>query len=209
MTDKELIERAARAAGIRKPRHGLNKTPEHRAWVHMRQRCNNPNKREYKHYGGRGIRVCARWDSFHNFIADMGERPSRSHSLDRINVDGDYSPDNCRWATQQEQVENTRVVRMVTIDGKTQSISAWEREKGLSRGQVRSREVSGWSLYEAITTQSIKAQKIHKYVPQGYSRLKNGTFRVMLDGKYIKTLSSEAEAIELVAITRAAAAMAK
>ena len=80
---------------------------------------------------------------------------------------------------------------------------------GLSKGQVRSREASGWSIEEAILTPSIKAQKVHKYVPQGYSRLKNGTFRVKLDGKYIKTVQTEDEAIAIVAITRAAAEIGK
>lgn len=213
MDDRTLIEDAARAAGKR-ARHGMDRSPEQRAWIGMRQRCLNANKREYMHYGGRGITVCKEWlHSFEAFFAHVGVRPSPKHSLDRIDVNGNYEPGNVRWATQKEQIDNTRVVRLVTLSGKTQSISAWEREMGLSKGQVRSRENAGWSLEQAILTPSIKAQKVRKYVPQGYSRLKNGTFRVKLDGQYIKTVGTEAEAIELVAtrraITRAAAQIGK
>lgn len=203
-TDRELLEGAARAAGKRE-RHGMNKTSEHQAWVHMKQRCTNQNKREWEHYGGRGIKVCDEWmSSFLAFYNHIGQRPSAKHSLDRINVNGDYEPGNVRWATQQQQIDNTRTVRMVTLDGITKSISAWEREYGLPKGTVCRREASGWGLDEAIKTVCIAGQKKHKYVPQGYTKLKTGWFRVKLDGKYIKTVHTEKEAKELVAATRRA-----
>lgn len=152
------------------PRHGLNKTPEHRAWVHMRQRCNNPKKKDYPHYGGRGITVCEAWQSsFEAFLAHVGKKPSPKHSLDRIDVNGNYEPGNVRWATQQQQVENTRVVKMITIDGKTQSQAAWAREKGLSVGQISARIRSGWSQDEAILTPSVSGQKRHMKVKRDYS----------------------------------------
>jgi len=90
-------------------RHGYTGTSEYDAWRHMIQRCHNPNDISWKNYGGRGISVCERWrHSFDNFIEDIGPKPSFKHTLDRINNDGNYEPTNCRWATRQEQVANTR-----------------------------------------------------------------------------------------------------
>lgn len=79
---------------------------EYRAWKQMRGRCNNPNIPVYSYYGGRGITVCARWDSFENFFSDMGEKPNSDFTLNRIDNDKGYSPDNCEWATLKEQTRN-------------------------------------------------------------------------------------------------------
>lgn len=83
-------------------------TPEYKAWSSMRARCLKPNHPKYHLYGGRGITVCERWDVYRNFLADMGRRPSSEHSLDRVENDGNYAPDNCRWATRSEQSRNRR-----------------------------------------------------------------------------------------------------
>ena len=89
--------------------HGRTKTAEYSVWSSMRARCNNPNNDGYEDYGGRGIKVCDRWqDSFENFFADMGERPGQEFSLDREDNDGDYSKDNCRWSIQLTQGRNRR-----------------------------------------------------------------------------------------------------
>lgn len=88
-------------------KHGKSRTATYRTWHGMRQRCNNPNRGNFKNYGGRGITVCDRWDKFENFLADMGERPD-GKSIDRIDCNGNYETSNCRWATDHEQRINRR-----------------------------------------------------------------------------------------------------
>lgn len=105
-------------------------TPEYTAWLHMRQRCNNPRVKDYKYYGGRGIKVCARWNSYEVFLADMGRKP-KGRSLDRINNEGNYEPGNCRWATKLQQVANTRVARWIEYNGKRKVLSQWARDLGV------------------------------------------------------------------------------
>lgn len=90
-------------------KHGMNKSPEWTSWSHMKERCYSPSATSYENYGGRGIKVCDRWlDSFENFYADLGPKPSAAHSLDRKDGDGNYTPENCRWATKKQQSRNLR-----------------------------------------------------------------------------------------------------
>lgn len=82
----------------------------HKSWTQMRSRCHDPNNDAYPRYGGRGITICDRWSIFENFLADMGVRPSRNHSLDRVDSDGNYEPENCKWSTPLEQTLNRRMM---------------------------------------------------------------------------------------------------
>lgn len=115
---------------------GHRPTPEWMAWSSMRDRCRSPNNKSYHRYGGRGISVCSEWGTYEQFFADMGPRPSPNHSLDRIDNDGNYCKENCRWATPLEQCNNTRKVRRITFGGRTQSVSVWSRELGLARRMI-------------------------------------------------------------------------
>lgn len=131
--------------------HGMSKTPTYKTWKDMRKRCNNPNNTEYGSYGGRGISICKKWDSFTAFLQDMGEKPSGT-SIDRIDVNGNYEPSNCRWATQEEQSNNTRRTIRVTIDGETKSLKQWSEVYGMDYKLVNSRvSVLGWSPVDALT----------------------------------------------------------
>ena len=115
----------------RQTTHGLTEAiPEYHIWRGMRGRCLNPSGPRFDRYGGRGITICPSWDDFEVFLADMGLRPSPKHSLERIDNDGPYSAENCRWATQSEQMRNTSVTRMLTCCGQTRCMVAWSELTG-------------------------------------------------------------------------------
>ena len=137
--------------------HGYSKRkqirPEYISWYSMLRRCNNPKDKEYHNYGGRGISVCERWSKFENFIADMGDKPSPHHSLDRYpDKNGNYEPSNCRWATMLEQGLNRRTNRNVTYMGKTQTVSQWSQELGINDTTIYQRIRYGWTMEEALST---------------------------------------------------------
>lgn len=98
---------SSQLAGANNKRHGMSETREYAAWTAMRERCNNPTCHKFHLYGGRGIKVCERWDSFESFYADMGPRP-KGYSIERVDNDGSYEPSNCKWATKLEQNRNRR-----------------------------------------------------------------------------------------------------
>lgn len=124
-------------------RHGFakrgNKTPIYKAWAAIIQRCYNPNCKSYPDYGGRGIEICDRWRySFENFLSDVGEKPSTKHSLDRFpDNDGDYGPDNFRWAIRKEQSRNTRQNVWIEHDGFKRTITEWAKIFGIDGSGLR------------------------------------------------------------------------
>ena len=137
--------------------HGMQQSSAYNNYMNMQVRCGNPNHHKYHRYGGRGIRVCARWQEPNgqgllNFLSDMGPKPSKKHSIDRIDNDGHYCPENCRWATSTEQNRNQRRNVNITFNGKTQCLADWAEELGYTRGLIRDRLHSGWSVEKALTT---------------------------------------------------------
>lgn len=126
-----------------RPRHGLSKTPTWNVWCDMWKRCSNPRSSYFHRYGGRGISVCARWQDFAAFVADVGPRPSMAHTLDRIDNDGDYEPGNVRWATRKEQAQNRTTNHSITAFGRTQTLQAWAEELGIKSSTIRMRLTRG------------------------------------------------------------------
>jgi hypothetical protein len=130
--------------------HGKSRTKTHNTWLAMKQRCYYEKSEQFVHYGGRGIKVCDRWlNSFENFLEDMGERPA-GMTLDRKDSDGDYTPENCRWAPDTVQARNRRSTILVTRDGRTQCIKDWCEELGIPVDRVYGRIRRGENQEEAL-----------------------------------------------------------
>jgi hypothetical protein len=144
---------------LTKPNRGIaglsSKHPtEYRIWKDMRRRCLNPNRGDHARYGERGITVASRWlNSFANFFADMGERPSPAHSIDRFpDNNGPYAPGNCRWATATQQARNKRTSHLLTFQGITSTIAEWAERTGLDQKTIATRiNTLGWSAERALT----------------------------------------------------------
>ncbi|HEX7767993.1 MAG TPA: hypothetical protein VF443_14875 [Nitrospira sp.] len=138
-------------ASERRFKHGLKESPEYETWVRMICRCENPTNPSFPNYGGRGIVICDRWRrDFRDFLADMGRRPSRHHSIDRIDNNGPYAPDNCRWATRIQQARNKRSVLMLDTPDGTMPVSVYEKRHNLSHYLIKTRLKRGWDLTNAV-----------------------------------------------------------
>jgi hypothetical protein len=131
-------------------RHVKVMAPEYRAWIAMRQRCAHEHGWLHTAYAGRGIYVCERWaTSFANFYADMGPRPEGT-SLDRIDNDGPYTPENCRWATRVQQARNKRNTIWLYIDGNKMAACDVAEQHGISTAEMNTRRLKGWTLEQAV-----------------------------------------------------------
>lgn len=131
-------------------KHGLAGTRIWRHWQGMRRRCFSVNTSDYPNYGGRGITACPRWNDFKNFLADMGYPPTDGHTLDRVDVNGNYEPSNCRWATRVEQARNKRNTKRFFHDGQNLTSAEWGEKRGFSPSLVLNRVRDGWSIADAI-----------------------------------------------------------
>jgi hypothetical protein len=144
-------------------KHGMYQTKEYRAWHSMKDRCLCPTNKFYDYYGGRGIKICDSWlNSFENFFKDMGYAPTQQHSIDRIDNNGNYEPNNCRWATKREQVINRRNSFMITYKGETKAIAEWSDIYGICINVIRKRiKLFGWDVEKAFTTPVREKRKPH------------------------------------------------
>lgn len=132
--------------------HRMTKSPEYSTWVGIRDRCYNQNAPSFVRYGGRGIAVCDRWlESFENFYEDMGARSSKDHSIDRIDNNGPYSPENCRWATRSQQQRNARRTVIVQLNGVKMSMTSAAEIIGMKPNTLNERIRRGWKLPQGIT----------------------------------------------------------
>lgn len=135
--------------------HGMSASRTYAVWIDMRTRCLNPKSTYYKNYGGRGISIAPRWSTFEGFFNDMGEAPD-GMTLDRIDNDSNYTPDNCRWATHTQQANNRRSSRHLICRGRTQTMAEWSRDPicSVTPQTIWKRLDAGWDIEKAITTPS-------------------------------------------------------
>ena len=130
--------------------HQMTYSKAYNSWQCMRSRCQRPNDKEYARYGGRGITVCKRWQTFENFYADMGDPPDGA-TLDRRDNSKGYCKDNCRWATRQQQANNRRGNLMIAFDGRTMTLAQWARNTGINSTTIRARLNRGWTVKDSLT----------------------------------------------------------
>lgn len=136
--------------------HRLSKHELYSVWLGMKQRCSDPAHISYHNYGGKGIKVCARWaESFPAFLEDMGERPAKGYSIERIDSSKDYSPENCKWATRKEQNSNRNNNRLATFNGETHTLYEWSRKVGIRYETLIKRQKYGWDVEKMLTTKPV------------------------------------------------------
>lgn len=153
--------KAVEVLSARNTTHGLSgaQRNEYRSWKDMRSRCNNPRDSDYKDYGGRGIAVCEKWSSFRQFFADMGVKPDRT-TLDRMDVNGNYEPGNCRWATAKEQANNKRTNVYISISGVEKTLQEWSDFYGVRRETARWRMKQGWTIESVFKQADYRSEHV-------------------------------------------------
>lgn len=160
-----------RWAGHRKT-HGMKDSKEYDIWSKMKARCQKQTDKSFHRYGGRGISFDPRWESFESFYEDMGPRPSQRHTLERIDNNGNYCKENCRWATYVEQGRNKGNNRLITHDGTTMCLSEWAEVSTVTAQHLRGRIRDGWGFNAAISAPvGMKRKEAAKRWPGGFSRI--------------------------------------
>lgn len=154
---------ANRDRNLQRARARHRAAPEPGIYRNMLARCLDPTNAAYAAYGGRGITVCGRWrDSFENFFADVGRRPSSAHTIDRIDNDRGYEPGNVRWATASEQARNRRSSRRLTIQGTTCCLTEWATRSGVDYRVIRRRLAKGWDVAAAVFTPTASGRRAER-----------------------------------------------
>lgn len=146
---------------IKNRTHGLRHSAEYRSWAGMRQRCQNIKNKKYKNYGGRGIKVCKRWEKFENFYKDMGKKPM-GHSIDRINNNGNYTPKNCRWACRFTQARNTSTNTFIKYNGSKKCIAEWAKILKIDPSDLSWRNKNWKNVNNILSKKDFRSVKNHK-----------------------------------------------
>lgn len=138
--------------------------PLYSRWCTMKTRCYNEKHPSYRYHGARGIKVCEKWHKFYGFLEDMGEGYKEGLTIERIDNDGDYTPENCRWATMKEQTDNRRNSKLIPFNGKKKTLSDWSKECGIKLSTLNSRYLDqGWSIEDSLSIPTRIYQKHIKY----------------------------------------------
>lgn len=179
---KRSLKRSLRltCANCRSTTHNMSKSPEYKSWAGMKRRCDNPNQTSYQRYGGRGITYQESWKFFENFVKDMEKMPKENMELDRIDNDGNYCKENCRWATRKEQTRNrggARATRLYTFNDKTMCIADWAKEIGITPQSLQKRLNNGWPLEIALNAEKRDGGDRSKWVASPVSPTKGKTVR--------------------------------
>jgi len=149
---KDLRSGNNKSCGCIHKKHGQSHSVIYSAWANMKRRCNDPSNKSYANYGGRGISYDPYWEEFNNFYEDMKETFEEHLSLDRIDVNGNYSKSNCRWTDKETQSNNTTTNRFITYKGETLTVAKMARKYGITEELFKTRFNSGWSVESAIET---------------------------------------------------------